>query len=81
VTAIATVTSKGQITIPKPVRESLRLHAGDKLEFTVTDDGEVLLRPVTRRVDDVFGRLHQPGRKPVSVEDMDRAIRQRVRTG
>jgi AbrB family looped-hinge helix DNA binding protein len=77
---IATVTSKGQVTIPKSIRDTLRLQTGDKLEFIVTQEGDTLLRPVTKKVDDVFGRLHKPGRGPVSVEDMDAAIRRRART-
>ena len=76
--AIATVTSKGQVTIPKAVRKKLRLHTGDKLEFIITPQGETLLRPVTKRVDDIFGRLHRAGRKAVSVEEMDAAIQRRV---
>ena len=77
--ALATLTSKGQVTIPKAVRVSLGLHSGDKLEFVITETGEALLRPVTKKVDEVFGRLHKPGRKPVSVEEMDAAIKQKMR--
>jgi AbrB family looped-hinge helix DNA binding protein len=77
--ATATITSKGQITIPKMVRDALHLHSGDKLEFIVSQDGEVLIRPVTKKVDDVFGRLHKPGRKAASIEEMDRAINKRIR--
>jgi antitoxin PrlF len=77
---IATVTSKGQVTIPKSIRDALRLHTGDKLEFIVTQEGDTLLRPVTKKVDDVFGRLHKRERSPVSVEEMDSAIRRRART-
>jgi AbrB family looped-hinge helix DNA binding protein len=35
----ATVTSKGQITVPKAIRDLLRLHAGDRVDFVVQDDG------------------------------------------
>jgi antitoxin PrlF len=77
--ASATLTSKGQVTIPKAVRDSLRLNAGDKLEFVVTESREAILRPVTRKVDEVFGRLHKKGRKPVSVEKMNAGIRQKMR--
>ena len=77
--ALATLTNKGQVTIPKSVRDSLRLHPGDKLEFVINKNGEALFRPVTRRVDDVFGRLRKPERKPVSVEQIDAAIRQKIR--
>lgn len=76
--ALATLTSKGQITIPKAVRDSLHLHAGEKIEFVITKNNEMLLRPVTKKVDDVFGRLHKPGRKPVSIEEMDAGIRQKM---
>jgi len=44
-----TLTSKGQITIPKFVRDSMALHAGDKIEFVLTENNEVLLRPVTKK--------------------------------
>jgi len=71
----ATLTSKGQVTIPKIIRESLRLHKGDKVEFVITEGKEALLRPITRKVDDVFGRLHKTGRKPISAGKMDKGIR------
>ncbi|MCK4506578.1 MAG: AbrB/MazE/SpoVT family DNA-binding domain-containing protein [Candidatus Aegiribacteria sp.] len=77
--ALATLTSKGQVTIPKVVRDSLHLHAGDKVDFLVTGNGEVLLKPVTKQVDDVFGRLHKSGRKPISIEQMDTMVRDRIR--
>jgi len=76
--ALATLTSKGQVTIPKAVRNSLNLHAGDKIEFVITETKKALLRPVTKKVDDVFGRLHKPGRKPISIEKMDAGIRQKM---
>ena len=44
----ATLTSKGQITIPKLVRDSLALHAGDKIEFILTHNNEIILKPVTK---------------------------------
>lgn len=78
---LATLTSKGQITIPKSVREGLRLHTGDKVEFILSDGEEARLRPVTRKVDEVFGRLHKVGRKPVSIEALDEGIRKIVRSG
>ncbi|ABW67501.1 AbrB/MazE/SpoVT family DNA-binding domain-containing protein [Desulfosudis oleivorans] len=75
---LATLTGKGQITIPVSVRQALGLHAGDKLEFVLNENGEVICKPVVKRVDDVFGRLHKPGRKTVSVEAMDAAIRRKL---
>ena len=77
--ALATLTNKGKVTVPKAIRTSLGIHSGDKLEFVITDTGEALLIPVTKRVDEVFGILHKPGRKPVSIEEMDAAIKQKMR--
>lgn len=77
--AMATITSKGQITIPKDIRDSLLLRNGDKVDFTITDQGEVLLRPLSKRVDDLFGRLHRSDREPLSVAEMDTAIRNKIR--
>lgn len=76
---LAALTSKGQVTIPKKIRESLNLHAGDKIEIVVTDHGEAIIRPVSKKVDDVFCKLHQPGKVAISVEAMNDAIKRRVK--
>jgi len=79
--ALTTITSKGQITIPKSIRDSLNLLPGDKVEFVITKTNEVILRPVTKKVDDVFGLLNAYKKnKPVSVEAMDEAIKQKIRS-
>jgi AbrB family looped-hinge helix DNA binding protein len=70
----ATITSKGQVTIPKAIRQHLRVAEGDRVEFRVGEDGAVRLAPLSRSVRDLYGMLHRPGRKPVSVEEMDEAI-------
>ena len=77
--AVATLTNKGQVTVPKAIRTSLGLHSGDKLEFVITETGKALIIPVTKKVDEVFGILHRPGRKPASIEEMDAAIKQKMR--
>jgi AbrB family looped-hinge helix DNA binding protein len=69
----ATLTSKGQITIPKEVRDALHVDAGDRLQFLVRDDGVVELRPRTVDLRDLYGVLSHEG-KPVSAQDMDAAI-------
>ena len=74
--ATATLTSKGQTTIPKEIRDYLHLHAGDKMEFVIEPDGVVSLRPATRDVADLEGVLPKP-KRPVTLTEMDRAIRQR----
>jgi AbrB family looped-hinge helix DNA binding protein len=74
-----TLTSKGQITIPKWVRDSLALQAGDKVEFVLTKNNEVLLKPVTKTVDEVFGCLFKAGRPVVDIDEMDSLLKQKVR--
>ncbi len=53
----AKVTSKGQITIPKHVRESLRLRPGDKVRFEIEEDGCARMRAMNRSIDDIVGML------------------------
>ena len=77
--ALSTLTNKGQVTIPKVIRDSLRLKTGDKIEFVVAESGVAFVRPVTKKVDDVFGRLQKPGRVPVSVKEMDAGIKKKMR--
>lgn len=72
--AVATLTSKGQTTIPKEIRDLLRLAPGDKLDFIVDSDGRVVLRPATLDVRDLRGLLRRKGGKRVSLEEMERAI-------
>lgn len=70
----AKITSKGQVTIPRTIREHLHVTEGDRIDFRVDENGEVRLASVTRSARDLFGILHRPGRKPVSVEEMNAAI-------
>jgi len=73
----ATITSKGQTTIPKAVRDHLHLQSGDRVEFVVTGD-VVVLRPATRKVTDLKGFLPRPKKKNVTLAAMDAAIRKRA---
>ena len=75
--ALATLTSKGQTTIPKSVRDRLGLKPGDRLEFVVDDSGAVSMVPATVSLDELEGMLSPPPR-PVTLEEMDRAIRERA---
>ncbi|WP_457418133.1 AbrB/MazE/SpoVT family DNA-binding domain-containing protein [Roseateles sp. P5_E7] len=68
--AEATLTAKGQTTIPKEIRERLGLEAGDKLTFTTLSDGTVVMRAKTRRLLDLAGSLTRPGQPSVSVDEM-----------
>jgi len=73
----STLTSKGQTVIPKAVRNHLGLQPGDKLDFVVQDNGDVLIRPAVHDVKRLKGMLFRPGRKPVTIEEMKLAIKQR----
>ena len=72
----STLTSKGQTTIPKDVRKRLNLQPGDRLEFVIDEDGRVLVLPASIDASELAGMLKFAAR-PVSVEDMNRAIRKR----
>jgi antitoxin PrlF len=76
--ATATLTSKGQVVVPKPIRDRLHLHPGDTLDFLLQESGDVLMRPAVEDVRSLKGALHKPGRKPVSLAAMRQAIRQRA---
>ena len=73
----ATLTSKGQITIPKEVRDALGLETGDRIEFVAEKEGEYKVVPATKDVRHLKGLVPKPP-KPVSVEDMNRAIARRL---
>jgi len=72
--AAATITSKGQITLPKAVRERLRVGTGDQVDFTLNDRGEIVVRPIGSDVRDLRGFLRRTRRHPISVEAMNAAI-------
>lgn len=74
----ATVTSKGQVTVPKRVREYLHLEEGDQVDFVIEADGEVHLQPVRSSVRRLFGMLRRPGASPVSVEQMHEDLIERA---
>ena len=69
----ATVTSKGQITIPAPVRAALGLESGSRIEFVETEKGKFSIIPATSSIHELKGMLRRPV-KPVSLEDMNLAI-------
>jgi antitoxin PrlF len=77
--AEVTLTSKWQMVIPKPIREHLGLHPGDRVDFFVRDDGEVVVRSAVADVRALKGLLHQSSRPPVSLETMRKTIRRRAK--
>ena len=68
----AKLTSKGQITIPKAVRECLHLESGDRVRFVVQPDGSVVLRARNKPIDGLAGLLKDKGanRKRIPIEEM-----------
>lgn len=70
---VATVTSKGQVTIPKDVREELGIETGSKLRFVRTPEGDFVIKLMTRSVRRLRGSVAYDG-PPVSVEQMNADI-------
>jgi antitoxin PrlF len=71
--ARALITSKGQLTLPKEVRDRLSLKPGDAVEF-IEEGGRTWVKPRNVRALDLAGILHRPGMKAVTIEEMDNAI-------
>jgi AbrB family looped-hinge helix DNA binding protein len=69
-----TLTSKGQLTLPKEIRDRLGLKSGDKLSCRVSGD-EIVMRRKNVRLADIIGILHVPGKR-ATVEEMNEAVRQ-----
>ncbi|MEE8408746.1 MAG: AbrB/MazE/SpoVT family DNA-binding domain-containing protein [Myxococcota bacterium] len=79
--AISTVTSKGQVTIPKKVRDRLRLQTGDRIDFRIEADGAVRIYPIAKKVSEVFGAFSgkaSEGRSPAEMKaGVQRAFKER----
>jgi len=76
----AKLTSKGQLTLPKRVREHLGLSAGDRVEFRLEDQGSARVLPATRKARELLGILSPAGKKnPLSVAQMDENLRSAFR--
>ena len=67
-----TLTSKGQTTIPKQIRDDLRMKTGDRMTFTLMPNGVVLMRVKNKNVMDRAGSLYKKSRKPVPIEQLSR---------
>lgn len=72
--AISTLTTKGQLTIPKSVRERLSWQSGDRLDVSVDDRGRMIVDIAAGDFRRLRGLLHRPGQEPLSVEAMNEAI-------
>ncbi len=75
----ATLTSKGQVTLPKEIRDRLQLEAGSTLDFQLLPDNTIVARPVKPDARRIRGLLKSPHAKALTVEEMDDGIAKHVR--
>ncbi len=69
----STITVKGQATLPKPIRDHLGLKPGDQVKFFIDSNGTVVILPMLP-ASSLRGMLKRPGRKPVTIKEMDEGI-------
>ena len=77
---LGTITAKGQTTVPKDIRDRLKLKPGDKVYWTY-QDGQAILRPKNRSIMELVGALHDPARKPLTIKQLNDAIGRSVAEG
>ncbi|WP_428235875.1 AbrB/MazE/SpoVT family DNA-binding domain-containing protein [Gracilimonas sp.] len=70
----ATITSKGQVTIPKKIRDELGLKPGDKVNFEVDKQGSLNVSKKKYSIDETYGMLHRENQKSYTVEEMDEKL-------
>ena len=76
---VSTVTDKGQVTLPKSIRDRLGIHPGTKLEFELESDDTLRVRVLTRGSNGLYGLLATPGEDPRSLDEMEAAVDSAVR--
>jgi antitoxin PrlF len=69
----ATVTAKGQVTIPATVRNALGIEVGSRIEFVEMENGRFMIMPAVNPIQSLKGMLRRPP-APVSIEEMNQAI-------
>ena len=72
----STLTSKGQITIPREVRDRLHLKTGSRVDFIVEPSGQVVLKSLDRNFRSIRGIVRSRRKRPVSIKEMNEAIAQ-----
>lgn len=75
----ATVSEKGQVTLPKKLRDLMGIQPGARLDFQVAEDGTLRVRLQARGADSLFGLLARPGQPALALEQMDQAVTDAVR--
>jgi len=75
----ATLTSKGQVTLPKEIRDRLKLDAGSRLDFTLHTDNTITVKAVASDARRIRGLLKSPHEAPLSVAQMDEGVSRSLR--
>ena len=65
---------KGQVTIPKAIRDYLHVDTGSKIDFVIDENGEVKVIPLNVAIESLSGILHRPNTKAASIADMEQSI-------
>ena len=71
--SVSTLTSKGQMTVPKEIRDGLHLKPGDRVKFFLDPDGRVVMLPILA-VSRLRGMLKSKRRRPLTLKEMDKAV-------
>lgn len=75
---LVTVTDKGQLTVPKAMRDQFAIEPGSKLDFEALPDGTLRVRVLGRGAKSLYGLLYKPRRRPRTINEMDNSIGQAV---
>lgn len=75
---LSTVTDKGQVTLPKAIRDRLGIRPGTRVDFEVQGDGTLKVRVLTRGAAGLFGLLARPDEAARSLEEIDAGIAEAV---
>jgi AbrB family looped-hinge helix DNA binding protein len=78
-TSTATVSDKGQVTLPKPLRDQLGIRPGSRLEFLLGADGVLQVKVLAKGSAALAGLLARPGEAPRSPSEHEAAVTEAVR--
>lgn len=71
---LSTVTDKGQVTLPKAIRDRLGIRPGTKIDFELQPDDTLKVRVLTRGASGLFGLIARPGEAARSLDEIDAGI-------